>query len=198
MRLGIMGGTFDPVHSGHLCIAGAAMREAELEGVLFLPDGDPPHKKPGATGEDRLAMVTLALEGYKGFAASDMELRRAGRTYTVDTLVELLAQDPGRELYYIIGSDTLALFPTWKTAWKVAGLCRMMVAPRPGNDQGEIRWLQRKLFADFGLSSTLLKETGPDISSTRIRQMVRQGESIDALVPAPVARYIREKGLYLE
>ena len=198
MRLGIMGGTFDPVHSGHLFIAEAAMREAELEGVLFLPDGDPPHKTPGAAGKDRLAMVTLALEGYKGFTVSDMELRREGRTYTVDTLEALLAQEPGRDLYYIIGSDTLTQFPTWKTAWKVAGLCRMLVAPRPGNDHGEIRWLQRKLSADFGLSSLLLKEAGPDISSTRIRQMVRQGESIDALVPAPVARFIREKRLYLE
>ena len=198
MRLGILGGTFDPIHFGHLRIATAAMREAQLQEMLLLPDGDPPHKQPLSAGEDRLAMVRLAIENSPGFAVSDMELRRTGTTYTVDTLVELLDQDPRRELYYIIGADTLKLFPTWKTAGKVAGLCRMLVAPRPGSDLDEIRWFQRKMFADFGLVSMLLSEFGPDISSTRVRDMVRAGEDISTLVPAEVARYIQEKGLYLK
>lgn len=198
MRLGIMGGTFDPIHRGHLDIARAAMAEAQLQEMLFLPDGDPPHKQPGAPKEDRLAMVRLAIAGIPGFFASDLELRRAGTTYTVDTLEELLSQEPGRELYYIIGSDTLKLFPTWKTAWKVAGLCRMLVAPRPGDDMQETRWFQRKLFAEYGLYSTLLSKAGPCISSTMIRGLAQQGQPVDALVPAAVARYILEKGLYLK
>lgn len=197
MRLGIMGGTFDPVHLGHIHIARAAMREAELGEMLFLPDGDPPHKLPGAKGEDRLEMVRLAIEGLPGFRVSDMELKRQGKTYSVDTLEELLREDPGRELYYIIGSDTLLLFPTWKTAWKVAGLCRMLVAARPGNDLDEIRWYQRKFFAEYGLLSDLLPEPGPDISSTDIRSRVREGKPVSGLVPDQVERYIREKGLYL-
>lgn len=196
MRLGILGGTFDPIHQGHLFIAGLAMQEAHLQEMLILPDGDPPHKTPDSTGEDRLAMARLAAQGRPGFLVSDMELRRVGKTYTVDSLVELLNQDSSRELYYIIGADTLPLFPTWRTAAKVAGLCRMLVAPRPGSDLDEIRACQRQLFMDYGLVSMLLSQPGPDISSTAIREMVRRGEDISALVPGAVAGYIQEKGLY--
>ena len=196
MRLGIMGGTFDPIHTGHLAIARTAFVEARLNEVLFLPDGDPPHKEPGAKGAQRLNMVRLAVEGQRGFTVSDMELVRHGTTYTVDTLTQLMQEEPDRELFYIIGADTLRLFPTWKTAWKVASLCSMLVAPRPGIDLDELRWFQRKLFADFGLVSQLLSQGGPDISSTRIRELVRTGEPIDALVPAAVARYIKENALY--
>ncbi|HOQ63619.1 MAG TPA: nicotinate-nucleotide adenylyltransferase [Clostridia bacterium] len=198
MRLGIMGGTFDPIHKGHLLIARSAMREARLDRVLFLPDGDPPHKLPGTPDAHRLAMVRLAIAGQQGFEASDMELRRQGTTYTVDTLEHLSALAPGTELLYIVGSDTLRLFPTWKTAWKVAALCRMIVAPRPGDSPEETRWLQRKLFADYGLETLLLSEPGPDISSTRIRELLRAGQPADALIPEAVAGYIRANKLYRE
>lgn len=196
MRLGIMGGTFDPIHLGHLHVAQAAYEEAGLDSVLFLPDGDPPHKTPGARGEDRLNMVALAIAGQPQFAVSDMELRRPGRTYTVDTLIALINEDSRRELHYIIGTDTLLQFPTWKTAWKVATLCRMLVVPRPGNNLAEIRWFMGKLHADFGLHSQLLSQMGPDISSTRVRELIAAGQPIASLVPGAVADYIREKGLY--
>jgi len=196
MRLGIMGGTFDPIHRGHLFIARSAMREARLDRVLFLPDGDPPHKLPGTPGADRLAMVKLAIDNQEGFEASDMELRRQGTTYTVDTLEQLRAQAPDRELFFIVGSDTLKQFPTWKTAWKVATLCRMIIALRPGDSPEETRWLQRKLFADYGLETVLLSEPGPDISSTQVREQLRAGQPTDILVPAPVADYIRANNLY--
>ncbi|MGI6726393.1 MAG: nicotinate-nucleotide adenylyltransferase [Christensenellales bacterium] len=196
MRLGIMGGTFDPIHRGHLFIARSAMREARLDRVLFLPDGDPPHKLPGTPGADRLAMVKLAIDNQEGFEASDMELRRQGTTYTVDTLEQLRAQAPNRELFFIVGSDTLKQFPTWKTAWKVATLCRMIIALRPGDSPEETRWLQRKLFADYGLETVLLSEPGPDISSTQVREQLRAGQPTDILVPAPVADYIRANNLY--
>ncbi len=196
MRLGIMGGTFDPIHLGHLHVAQAALDEAQLDSVLFLPDGDPPHKLPGASGSDRLKMVALAIKGEPRYEVSDMELRRPGRTYTVDTLIELINQDSRRELYYLIGTDTLLQFPTWRTAWKVATLCRMLVVPRPGNDLQEIRWFMAKLHADYGLNSRLLSDPGPDISSTQVREMVKAGQPVDALVPPAVAEYIREQGLY--
>ncbi|NLX82218.1 MAG: nicotinate-nucleotide adenylyltransferase [Clostridiales bacterium] len=196
MRLGIMGGTFDPIHLGHLHVARAALVEAALQSVLFLPDGDPPHKQPGASGEDRLRMTQLAIANDPAFWASDMELRRPGRTYTVDTLMELMREDPQRELYYLIGSDTLFQFPTWKTAHKVAALCSMLVVPRPGTDIDEVRWFMRKLFSDFGLTSALLTQPGPDISSTRIRARVKSGQDITALVPQAVAQYIAQHQLY--
>lgn len=196
MRLGIMGGTFDPIHRGHLFIARSAMREARLDRVLFLPDGDPPHKLPGTPGADRLAMVKLAIDNQEGFEASDMELRRQGTTYTVDTLEQLRAQAPDRELFFIVGSDTLKQFPTWKTAWKVATLCRMIIALRPGDSPEETRWLQHKLFADYGLETVLLSEPGPDISSTQVREQLRAGQPTDMLVPVPVADYIRANNLY--
>lgn len=198
MRLGIMGGTFDPIHLGHLHVARVALREAALDSVLFLPDGDPPHKQPGASGADRLKMTQLAVEQDPAFWVSDMELRRPGRTYTVDTLKALLQEDPARELHYLIGADTLFQFPSWKTAHKVATLCSMLVVPRPGTDLDEVRWFMRKLFADFGLRSSLLSQPGPDISSTQIRERVKAGEDITALVPRAVALYITENGLYRE
>ena len=197
MRLGILGGTFDPIHLGHVSVAEAAYTEAGLDSVLFLPDGDPPHKTPGASGADRLHMVELAIAGKPQFSVSDMELRRPGRTYTVDTLIALINEDSSRELYYIIGTDTLLQFPTWKTAWKVATLCRMLVVPRPGNNLEEIHWFMGKLHADFGLKCQLLSQAGPDISSTRVRDLVAAGQPVDALVPQAVAEYIREQGLYL-
>lgn len=196
MRLGIMGGTFDPIHLGHLHVARVALREAALDSVLFLPDGDPPHKQPGASGADRLKMTQLAIKQDPAFWVSDMELRRPGRTYTVDTLMALLKEDPARELHYLIGADTLFQFPSWKTAHKVATLCSMLVVPRPGTDLDEVRWFMRKLFADFGLQSSLLSQPGPDISSTQIRERVKAGEDISALVSRAVALYIAENGLY--
>lgn len=196
MRLGILGGTFDPIHLGHVSVAEAAYTEAGLDSVLFLPDGDPPHKTPGASGADRLHMVELAIAGRPQFTVSDMELRRPGRTYTVDTLIALINEDSSRELYYIIGTDTLLQFPTWKTAWKVATLCRMLVVPRPGNNLEEIHWFMGKLHADFGLNSQLLTQAGPDISSTRVRELAASGQPVSHLVPGPVARYIKEQGLY--
>lgn len=198
MRLGIMGGTFDPVHSGHLQIAKMALEEAGLHQIVFLPDGDPPHKIPNTKDEDRFNMVNLAIQGIKGFAASDMELKRKGTTYTVDTLRELQEMDEYTELYYIVGSDTMRLFPTWKSAGEVAGLCHMLVAPRPGDDSGETHWFADKLYHDFGLMTTILSKPGPDISSTGIRELVRAGKSIKGLVPPAVETYIREKGLYLD
>ena len=197
MRLGIMGGTFDPIHLGHLFVAQAALREAGLDQVLFLPDGDPPHKRPGASGADRLHMVELAIAGQPQYAVSDMELKRPGRTYTVDTMLQLRQENPSRELYYLIGTDTLLQFPAWKTAWKVATLCSMLVVPRPGNKLEEIRWFMHKLHADYGLDSQLLSQTGPDISSTQVRAHIKKGQPLLGLVPVAVADYILKEKLYI-
>ncbi|NLO15961.1 MAG: nicotinate-nicotinamide nucleotide adenylyltransferase, partial [Clostridiales bacterium] len=114
MRIGLMGGTFDPIHWGHIHMAKAAADELALDKVIFLPDGDPPHKAPQTPGAFRLRMAQLAAELDPRFDSSDRELRRKGRTYTVDTLEEYKALCPDRRMIYIVGSDTLRLFPSWR------------------------------------------------------------------------------------
>lgn len=196
MKLGIMGGTFDPIHLGHLHVAGAALDEAALDQILFLPDGDPPHKTPNCPAASRLHMVNLAIQGEPRFTASDMEIRRRGRTYTVDSLLALKQDQPRRELVYLIGSDTLFLFPTWRTAEKVAQLCTMLVVLREGDQVKKVRAEQARLNREYGLVSRLLKARGLPISSSQVREAIRQGQDIKALVPKAVAAFIHENRLY--
>ena len=196
MTCGLMGGTFDPVHLGHMKVAESALRELKLDRLLFLPDGDPPHKKPQASGLQRLEMLRLACLDDSRFEVSDMELLRQGTTYTVDTLRKLRELRPQEELVYLIGSDTLALFSTWRTAESVALLCRMAVVLRPGDDLDSVRKLQQELEQNFGLQTCLLQEPGLPISSSLVRSAVSQGKDIKALVPSGVADYIDREGLY--
>ena len=196
MRSGLMGGTFDPIHLGHLDIARAALEELKLDRVIFLPDGDPPHKLPRAAGAQRLRMAELACEDTPGFEVSDMELRRAGTTYTVDTLRAIKADCPDEELVYLIGSDTLFWFPTWKTAHEVARLCQIAVVMRPGDDQGEVLKKQEELRLSHNLDSVILSTEGLPVSSRMVRAALEKGEDISHLVPRKVADYIREQGLY--
>lgn len=196
MQEGIIGGTFDPVHLGHLRIARVAMAELGLSRVVFLPDGDPPHKRPDCSGEDRLAMLCLACGEEPRFQVSDMELRRQGRTYTVDTLLALKALAPDIDIVYLIGSDTLYQFPTWRTAREVARLCRMAIVLRPGDDRLPVKLKQAELARDYGLDSILLAAPGLDISSSIVREALHSGRPIDGLVPESVAAYIQSGGLY--
>ena len=196
MAEGIMGGTFDPIHLGHLSIASAALEELKLERVIFLPDGDPPHKRPSCSREDRLAMVRLACADEPRFTVSDMELRRHGRTYTVDTLLALKAQEPSRQLVYLVGSDTFFLFPTWRTAEKVARLCRMAIVLRPGDTPEDVRRAQEAFTQTYGLDSVLLSRPGLDISSSSVREAIKKGLPVENLVPAPVDAYMKLHGLY--
>ena len=196
MVRGLMGGTFDPIHLGHMLIARAALEELALDSVLFLPDGDPPHKQPRTAPMHRLRMAQLACEGEPRFQVSDMELKRKGRTYTVDTLLALKAINPQEDLVYLVGSDTLLLFPTWRTADKVAQLCRMAVVMRPGDDRQAVTQAQADFARRYGLQSQLLARQGLNLSSSQVRQAVEEGQPIEGLVPTLVADYIRSHGLY--
>jgi nicotinate-nucleotide adenylyltransferase len=198
MKLGIMGGTFDPIHFGHLQVAHAAIQEAELNSVLFLPDGDPPHKTPHTPARQRYEMVRLAIAPESAFWVTDMEIKRKGRTYTVDTLLALKQQAPERALVYLIGSDTLFLFPTWRTAEKVAQLCSMLVMMREGDQEELVRAEQTRLREKYGLQSRLLPIRGLPISSSQVRQACRQGQDLTSLVPPEVAGYIERQRLYAE
>jgi len=196
MRLGIMGGTFDPIHRGHIHMAQAALAELSLDQILLLPGGDPPHKAPHAASHDRLAMVRLAAGEDLRFTWSDIEMLRPGCTYTVDTLRLLHNMYPNAQLTYLIGSDTLKLLNSWKSPEEVVHLCDMAVMLRGEDTREDILALMAQLKEQFGLCATLLAQRGLDISSTRIREAAALGEPLNDWVPDSIAAYIQEHHLY--
>ena len=199
MKIGILGGSFDPIHLGHLAIAEAAREKHGLDRVLLVPAGRPPHKSGDlAPAADRLAMVRLAVEGRPGLEASDIEIQRPGPSYTVDTLEHMGRILPGAELYFIIGADSLHEFFGWRNARRILELARIVTVTRPGwpadfdpaSFPGVPEETIRRMEADR------VEIHGVPAESTRIRAAVRGGEPIDRDVPASVAEYIRRRGLY--
>lgn len=193
-RLGILGGTFDPVHYGHLDAADAARRACSLDQVLFVPAHDPPHKavEPRASAFHRFAMVALALDGRGADRVSDMELRRTGPSYTVTTLRELHGQGwTPEQLYFIIGTDAFAEIATWYEYPAVLGCANFVVITRPGSGA------ERQVPAATASTGIYHVEARTrDVSSTAIRARLAAGDAIDDLVSAAVARYIQAHGLY--
>lgn len=198
MRLGIMGGTFDPVHLGHLIIAEEARLRVGLDRVLFVPAGRPWLKAggPKASAQDRLAMVRLAIKGNPFFDCTAIEVNRQGNSYTAVTLEELRAAlGLDTELFFIVGLDSLADFHRWQRPDRILKLATLVVLVRPGYDRSSLRVLDK--VKDGASQSAVLLE-GPliEISSTEIRRRVAQGASIRYLVPPEVERYIMAHGLY--
>ena len=187
MRVGIFGGTFDPVHVGHLAIANAALESIPLDRVLFVPARRAPLKEHGpVAGEaDRLAMLELAVVGEPRFAVSRIELDREGPSYTVDTLEALAGADL---LFLILGGDALAALPRWKDPDRIAMLATLVVAARPGAPEpaGHAR----------GVSIIAFDAPRLDISSRELRARAARGRSLRYLVPEPVWRHIEARGLY--
>lgn len=193
-RIGIMGGSFNPIHSRHLDLAVSALKEGRLTRVLFLPTGNPPHKKEGlAPAEDRFEMTRLALIGKPLFTASRIELDRSGTIYTLDTLLLLKKQFPFAELFYIIGEDTLLDLPNWHQPDEVFALCHFLVSRRM-SDNAAIPSMRQELEAR-GARFTFLSLAPMDISSTDIRQSLSQGLEPNGLMPQ-VMEYIQIMGLY--
>jgi nicotinate-nucleotide adenylyltransferase len=186
MRLGLFGGSFNPIHHGHLITATRAAEAVKLDRVLFIPAARSPLKngRDLAPAPDRWAMLRLALRGNRLFEASDLELRRAGVSYTIDTLRELKRRTRA-ELYWILGSDAARLLPRWKSIAEVRGLASFVIAPRPGDR------VPGKMPKDRILRAPLL-----ELSSSEIRARVRGGLSVRYMLPDPVERYILRKGLY--
>ena len=197
MKAGILGGTFDPVHMGHLDVAKEARSSLGLDEVLFIPAGWPWLKEGAGVQEPghRLDMLRLALRGLTAFRVSTIELDRPGPTYTVDTLAELRRRSRSGELFFIIGADNLAQLPRWREPDRIISLCRLVVAPRVGCPMPDIVRLEA---AVPGLEKRLVMLDKPviDISASVIRERVRLGLSIKNLVPEAVAGYIKENGLY--
>jgi nicotinate-nucleotide adenylyltransferase len=195
MKLGILGGTFDPVHAGHVAAAHAALECAGLDRVVFMPSAQPPHRPAAvAPAADRLAMCRLAVEGEPRFDVSDLEVRRGGPSFTSETLVELGHARPGDELFLILGWDAARLFDTWHEPEVVRALASVVIVSRPGTESPDIAQV---VAAGLDPSRVILcLNPTPDISASRVRQAVASGASIEGQVPAGVARYIAGHRLY--
>lgn len=188
MKLGLLGGTFDPVHLGHLRAAELAREALGLDEVLFVPAARPPHRPDEVSSpHHRYAMVALAVAGQPAFTSSDLELGREGPSYTVDTLEALHRARPGDEIVLVVGGDTLPDLDSWRSADRILALSSVAVVPRggPASEGGTGRD-----------RVSVLPEPGLPISATDLRRRVREGRSIRYLVPDAVADYIAKAGLY--
>jgi len=200
LEIGIFGGTFDPIHCGHLAVAKRVRRALDLERIIFMPTGQPWLKgnQDVSVARHRVEMVRLAIEGESGFELSTMEVERPGPTYTVDTLKELRHQ-LGFEarLFFLVGSDAFADFPKWKEPKRILIMCRLVVFGRPGFPLPSLKRLEQTL---PGISQRVIFADTPevDVSATEIRRRVAQGLPINGMVPPAVQRYIETNHLYDE
>lgn len=195
MRVGLLGGTFDPVHEGHLALAEAARACADLDEVLLVPSANPPHRRPAlASPEERLEMARLAAADRPGLGVWDVEVRRSGPSFTVETLREFHRERPGDEAFLILGWDAARQLRTWRDPDEVLKLARLVVLPRPGLPPPAERDLEE---AQLGSAQVIVCPAGtPDVAATRIRDRIARGDSLDSLVPAAVAEYIARHDLY--
>jgi len=196
-RLGLLGGTFDPIHTGHLLIAEVARHALSLDQVVFVPAGDPPHKgKTVTAAEHRSAMVLLATADHPAFRVTRREIERAGPSYSLTTIREYQRElGASGELYFLTGADTMLEIRTWYRWQEVLRECRFAALARPGFDSVALLGL---LPEELRERVELLPAPGFDVSSTEIRARVRRGEPIRYLVPPLVESYIRKFGLYRE
>lgn len=198
MKIGIMGGTFNPIHLGHLLLAEAALSQAGLDKIMFLPSGFSYMKQETGvlSADHRMKMVELAISDNPAFFASDIEIRRAGNTYTCDTLLQLKKENPKNAYFFIMGADCLFTIETWKQPQCIFDNCTILAAVRNGVAlslmQEKCSYLSEKYRAEIKLLS--FPETA--ISSTDIRELVLNGGSIRYMVPDAVRMYIEENGLY--
>jgi len=200
MNIGVLGGTFDPVHMGHLIIAEEVRARLDLSEVLFVPAGQPWLKLNDANAispaEHRVEMVRLAIADRPYFKLSTMEIERAGPTYTVDTIAELQSQiGAGDELFFILGWDNLNQLPKWHEPSRLVKMCRLVAVPRVDSPTPDLDSLEAAI-PELSQRVILLDAPHIDINASEIRRRVAQGLSIDQLVPEPVERYIVEHKLY--
>ncbi len=197
-RVGIMGGTFDPIHIGHLILAQSAWEQFSLEKVLVMPSGNPPHKRErdGATNAQRIEMVRLAIVSNPHLTLSLEEMHDAGYNYTKETLRRLRSKRPDTDYYFIMGADSLLAFDSWNGPQEICDQCILTVAVRDSMDSdtldGAIRHVSEKYHADI----RKLVTPNLDISSHQIRTWIREGRSVRYYLPDPVYAYILDKNIY--
>lgn len=200
-RIGLLGGAFDPPHNGHIAAACAVRLARKLDRVDLLVSGTPPHqsgKQAVASAFDRAAMAALAARSQPGLDVELLELDRHGPSYSIDTLLELHAAHPGNEYCFIVGGDMLADLPRWKRIRELLLLVDFVPVFRPGHGPEVFAALESALGAGAAtkLRQAVVNTPALDISSTRLRQAIAAGESIQHLVPEKVEQYIRARGLY--
>jgi nicotinate-nucleotide adenylyltransferase len=196
-KVGILGGTFDPIHNGHLLVAEYAAYEFDLEEVLFIPAGDPPHKQGQeiTNTDDRYLMTLLATIHNPKFSVSRLEIEKKGLSYTLDTVRELKSSQPKTKFYFITGADSILEISTWKQPQKLLSEIEFIAASRPGYSLSE---MDEELYNDYKDQIHPLEVPRLDISSTEIRRRVRRGEPIKYQLPEEVEIYIKKHGLYQE
>ena len=199
MKVGILGGTFNPIHNGHITLGVEAARQLALNHVLVMPSANPPHKVGVgiADAKHRSAMVKLAVEPYPELVFSDFELQREGKIYSADTLALLKADHPENEYYFIIGADSLFSIEKWYHPERVSALCYIVAAGRNQQNMAALRKQKDYLAEKYDAKIELLEFPDIPISSTMIREKAAAGEAIDAFVPEAVAQYIAENNLYV-
>lgn len=196
--IGIFGGSFNPIHVGHLVLAEFIREEFKLDKIIFIPAGNPPHKNVCdlETGTHRYAMVKLAVENNPFFEVSDIELKREGISYTCETLKEIKRIYQNEELFFICGGDSIVQFPTWREIGTIFELANIIVAGRPNVPAGELE----KMISGFrnSYSARILCSEAPhmEISSSDIRKRIKSGLSVRYMVPEAVYEYIKRNNLY--
>jgi nicotinate-nucleotide adenylyltransferase len=195
-RIGLLGGSFDPIHNAHLELARSARAELGLDAVWLIPAGQPWQRDPlAASAQQRWDMVNLAIAGVPGLRACDIELRRAGPSYTIDTVRQLRAAYPDTAFTFILGADQLGNLPTWNGWREIVAQVDLAAARRPGHSDTAPPELLAALAA-HGHRLHRLAMPEIDLSATRVRERVAQDQPLDALVPAAVAHYIARHRLY--
>lgn len=198
-KIGIMGGTFDPIHNGHLLLAECAANQFNLDKILFIPTGISPHKnhKDVTSNHHRYNMVLLAINSNYKFFLSTVEMDRQTTTYTVDTIEILKSKYKNADLYFILGSDSLLQIHNWKDYKRLLSMCNFIVAKRPGEQNNILKKIIDEFKLLYNSSILILEGTFLDISSSQIRERVKKGIPISNLVPKPVEIYIHKHKLYL-
>ena len=210
-RVGVLGGSFNPIHYGHLLLADEVLETLDLDRLLFVPAASPPHKPASqlAPAADRCEMVRLAIADHPKFAVSDLELQRPGPSYTVDTLEALAAG--GDELFYVVGSETFLDLLTWREPRRVAKLARLVVIPRAGSPFDVESAAAQKVLRDIGVEGGFVTDlragvpsrgvlivhaTSLPLSASELRRRVRAGQSVAFRMPPAAIAYVRAPGLY--
>lgn len=197
MKLGIFGGTFNPLHNGHLKIAEEAEKQFSLDRIFFVPTCLPPHKVEPvlASAEQRLEMVQLILKGHPKWTCSELEIRRGGASYTIDTLNSFRKENPQANLFLILGADNLLTFNRWREATSVASMASILVYGRPGFPLPENSSELCEQF-DIELDYHVIQGAEMKMSSSEIRNSIQNKKNVSGLVPPAVLTYIKEHGLY--
>ncbi len=198
-KFAVLGGTFDPVHNGHISVAREILQKTDIEKVLFIPSGMPPHKDihEVTDSKTRLEMTMLAVEGEKNMCVSSIEIERKGMTYTVDTISQLKKKLGEKSKFkFIIGADAMHYISTWKDYKKLLKICDFVVVTRPGYKKNQLVSEIEDIEKNFGCDIQFVEVEPVEISSSMVRENVKKGLSVKDMVPEKVAEFIAENKLY--